>query len=214
MDTLSILLIAGICVLNVFISWWNAYVCGRNWEDAKQAGGFIRVLMWCAAAQSAIGFSSVYIIGLLLAATGYYMAFPSEAMTPADIADLWNYAMSFWYLAVIFPALGSGLVITIHSWMEAYRRRDFGSMAVAGYNTFAQVSNMYRAGSGIGQAGSVLGEAFGKLLGGKGDAKGKVLILAFLLAVVAILAGVLTTATLIQKYARTAPRMSDRAVAA
>lgn len=53
------LLIAGLLALNFFISWFNCYSVGGMWAESKAVGGFARVLAWCGAIQSAIGFSSV-----------------------------------------------------------------------------------------------------------------------------------------------------------
>jgi hypothetical protein len=193
-----------ICTLNSGISWWNAYVCGKIWEDSKTEGGFLHVLVWCAATQSAIGFSLVY----LIAALGGVTVLAPESIPPETIQYLWELTFSIWYIAVIFPLLGTGLIITIHSWMEAVRRKDALSAGIAAYNTYAQVSNMVSAARNSGEAFGMVGDALGSLFKGGGSsdsAKGKVIILAFLMVLVALMAGILTTALLIQKYARTAP---------
>ncbi len=57
-----------ILALNFGISWWNARSCGRAWVESKAVGGSIRVLVWCGAIQSAIGFSSVFLFPMIFAA--------------------------------------------------------------------------------------------------------------------------------------------------
>ncbi|HEX2859166.1 MAG TPA: hypothetical protein VHP58_03095 [Alphaproteobacteria bacterium] len=206
---IMVLIVALICILNFGISWWNAYVCGNVWEDSKTEGGFIRLLVWCAAIQSALGFSSVYIIVLLLATTAL------GVVEPDMVGQLWKITLSFWYLAVIFPLLGTGLIITIHSVMEAIRRKDMLSAGIATYNTVAQVSNMYDAYQNVGATSDVAGEAVGSLFSGgdSDDAKAKLALLALMLVLVAVMAGAVTTYLLIQKYASTAPRVLGKGYA-
>ncbi|MGD0641392.1 MAG: hypothetical protein ABSC22_11650, partial [Roseiarcus sp.] len=116
-----------ILALNFGISWWNARTCGRAWVESKAIGGAIRVLVWCGAIQSAIGFSSVFLFPLLFLANA---AFPDYFT-----ADQLNGAVSLWYLTIIFPALGTGLIITIESWIAAYREHSLMNIGVAAYNT-------------------------------------------------------------------------------
>src|SRR5579883_2125766 len=57
-----------ITALNIGISWLNASVCGRSWEESKACGGIVRLVVWCTAIQSAIGFSSVLVLALVYVA--------------------------------------------------------------------------------------------------------------------------------------------------
>lgn len=186
---MELLLIVGLLVLNAGISWWNAKVCGQAWAETKALGGFMRLVVWSGAIQSAIGFSMVYVfvIGGLGAWTGYIPAKAFVAMT------------QLWYIAVIVPALGTGIIITVHSWIVAYRERDLTSMGMAAWNTFSTGYNIYNASSGIGDAVSKLGDFFGSE---EDDALKRLVIM---VVVFALLAGVLTTATLIKKYEGTLP---------
>src|SRR5262245_19690912 len=119
--------------LNLVISWLNARTCGRAWIEARALGGSIRVLVWCGAVQSAIGFSPVFLFPLIFAANGLFPGY----FTTGDL----NGMVSLWYISIIFPALGTGLIITIESWIRAYRERSLSSMGVAAYNAFAQIHN-------------------------------------------------------------------------
>ena len=175
------------------------------WEESKAQGGFMRLLVWCGATQSAIGFSSVFVILLLGGTSWFAMQDPENA---ENVRYMWEVGMSFWYIAIIFPALGTGIIITLHSWREALRRRDFSSGAVAAWNTYAQASNTIGAVQNMGGAFSKVGEGLGSLFSGKGDAKGKLALLAILIVIVALMLGVLVTALLIQHYARTAPALA------
>lgn len=137
------ILIVVTTIWNVLISFWNARVVGLAWGDrSADYGGFMRVVLWCALVQSAIGFSMPVLMleAVIFRATG--------VLTDAALRNMF----SLWYLMVIVPLLGTGLVIWAHSLVQAYRSRSWGDMAVAGYNTAAMASNVYDASSGIGSA--------------------------------------------------------------
>jgi hypothetical protein len=190
-----------ILALNFAISWWNARSCGRAWAESKAVGGSIRFLVWCGAVQSAVGFSSVFLFPLLFAA---------NALAPDYFTDeQLNGALSLWYLTIIFPVLGTGLIITIESWIAAYRNHSLMNLGLAAYNTFAQVHNAMGAINGVGPAFSAVGKMFASVAGGRGDAKGKAAILGVMIAVgvvvLALSAGVILTAALIHHYAGTVP---------
>jgi hypothetical protein len=112
-------------LLNFGISGWNAYVAGRVWREVS---GFMRLVTWAALILSACGFLQV------AAVICGYIALMQGWINP----DGMNALLSLTYLMIIVPVLGAGLIITIHSWIEAYKRRDFASIALAGWNTLAQ----------------------------------------------------------------------------
>ncbi|MFZ5341775.1 MAG: hypothetical protein ACOZBL_04490 [Patescibacteria group bacterium] len=105
-----------------------------------------------------------------------------------------------WYLMIIIPALGSGMVIWVHSLVEAWKRRDFASIGTAAWNTFAQAHNTYSAISDIPEALSSVGKIFSSK---DGDSKGKGGLLIILIVILAILGGIITTYVLINRYAAT-----------
>ncbi|WP_175787508.1 hypothetical protein [Burkholderia anthina] len=176
--------------LNLAVSWLNCYMLGGIWAESKAVGGFSRVLAWCGAVQSAVGFSSV--IGAVMG----YALFVTGHLPPKVAAG----AVSLWYLLVIIPVIGTGLLITIQSWIVACRERSLLSMGAAAYNTFAQLHNMYGALDGIPEG---LG-AVGKLFDSK-DKDSAPVLLAIVLVVVALGGGILLTALLIRKYAGRLP---------
>lgn len=187
---MNLILIIGLLVVNTFISWYNAKVCGEHWSESKALGGFARVLMWCGAIQSAIGFSMI----LLLAEMGIAIATGSLPQKAVEAAA------SLWYLAVIIPALGTGLIITVHSWIIAIRERSWQNMGAAAWNTFATGHNVYSAANGgVSDALSKVGDLF------DGDDKdGVIAKLVILLVAIALAGGGLLTALLIRKYDRRA----------
>ena len=55
-------MLIGVMILNLVISFLNARNVGRIWAETKAVGGWIRLLAWCGAIQSAVGFTFVYAI--------------------------------------------------------------------------------------------------------------------------------------------------------
>ncbi len=196
-----------ILALNFAISWLNARTCGRAWVESKALGGFIRVLVWCGAVQSAIGFSSVFLFPLIFVANGLFPDYFTEEYV--------NAAVSLWYVTIIFPALGSGLIITIESWITAYRDRSLLNLGRAAYNTLAQVHNTMSAIDSLGPALKSVGEMFTSALSGRGSGKDKAALLGLMIAAVvvaaALAAGTILTIVLIHRYAGTVPLRSPAA---
>ncbi|MBI2038970.1 MAG: hypothetical protein HYT22_01655 [Candidatus Niyogibacteria bacterium] len=180
-------------VLNFGISWFNAWSVGHTWPETQTLGGWPKFLAWCGAVMSACGFTWVYLIvlALIAGAAGWLEPRYVEAM------------LSLGYLVIIAPVLGSGIALTIESWMRFWKQRTFGSGAVAGWNTFAQVYNMYQGVSAIPRALGNVMDVFGDRKSSRDDGdsgKGAMAMLAILLVVVAVAGGVLTT-TLILRHA-------------
>jgi hypothetical protein len=188
---MSTLLLVLLVAVNFGLSWWNAMACGRNWVEARALGGWIKAVVWSAAIQSAIGFSSV--LAILIAAIGGGTGFLDERAL--------RLAMDFWYLLIIFPALATGLIVTIYSWQIAARERDLLSMGTAAYNTLAVAHNAYSAIDSVRTALSGVGTFFES----DKEEGTNLFMLAVLITAVSLLGGVLLTATLIQRYAATIP---------
>lgn len=185
------LIIAGLLVLNLVISWWNCRVVGSMWKESKFVGGFMRVLAWCGAVQAAVGFSSV--IMLVLVFTAY-----ATGHLPAKYAEA---AGSLWYLLIIVPAIGTGLIITVHSLIQAWRERSMVNMGVAAWNTFASASNLYSAASSVPSAFGKVGDLF------KGDKDQQKVALVLLIVAASIGGGIIITAMLVRHYsAKSVPR--------
>ena len=176
----------GICIMNLLISFMNARNCGLIWCESKAIGGWVRFLVWCGAIQSAVGFTSVYmVIAVAVAgATGY---FGSEEI---------RLFLDMVYILLIIPALGSGFVITLSSWIHLARNRSLANLTVAGWNTFAQARNMYHAYHAFGPALESVFNAFG----GSGRSKRKNVNI-IMLAILVLILGVLTTTVIIRRYA-------------
>jgi hypothetical protein len=189
---LNELVLLGLLLLNFGISAWNAYAAGAYLTESRIIGGWIRVVTWCALVMSACGFTWVYLTVLTIGAVAFGKLDPYWA----DIA------FKLGYLALIGPVLGSGLGIWAHSLAEAYRRRSFGSAAVAAWNTYAQVSNAWDAAR---HAPGFLDDVL-KAFGGRGrKSKDDGALMVVLLFVLALAAGAITTGAI--------ARWADRRVA-
>lgn len=173
-------------LLNFVVSWANCWSIGRAWNEAKAAGGWARLLTWCGAVQSAVGFSSVvgFLVGGVLHLAG---------KLPPIVAQG---AVSMWYLFIIVPALTTGLVILVESWRVAIRERSWSSAAAAGYNTIAMGHNLLGASDGIGRAL----EHVGKMLEDE-DGSSNMALLALFLAIGALASGIVLTWLLVRHYA-------------
>lgn len=199
MDFLLIVLLLGV---NGLISWWNCRAVGQAWVEVNAVGGFwMKAVVWSGAFQAVVGFSMIYLFALCGLLT---LLAPVLGITEI-MASVNSIAMSFWYLLIIIPALGTGYILTVHSWIQFAREKSLGNLAGAGWNTFASVYNTYNAIEGIGQSAGVIGEAFSSALGGDGDARAKIFILGVLLAVLSLVGGYYTARYFILKNAATLP---------
>lgn len=183
-----------IMVANVAISFFNARSAGQVWAESRALGGWIRLLAWCAAIQSAIGFTMVYLIvvGYVALSVGY--------LSP----QLFNTLMSLVYLMVIVPAIGTGLIITIQSWIAAFREKSLMNIGVAGWNTFATVYNTYNAVQSFGPALESVTEGLGGLFDSDSDSDSQAYRV-ILLAAIVLLAGVMTTTVIVRRYTASLP---------
>ena len=136
--------------VNLGISWWNARVTGLDWVESKFIGGYPRFMCWMGWVMSAMGFTWCYvlILSLLVHRSGYIDAREMDA------------AISLGYVVVIPGILVSGTFIWIDSVVEAWRQRDLPSIAIATWNTYAEIHNVYSAVSGIGSAFKSIGSLF------------------------------------------------------
>ena len=181
-----------LCLVNLGISFWNARVTGQCWAESKAVGGWIRILVWCGAIQAAIGFSSVYmfLLSTVCVITG---------ILPASTLSAVN---ALFYLLIIVPALGTGLIIMIQSWISLYRERSLANLGGAAWNTFAMAYNTYNAVTSIGQAVDIVSNHFGGMHDDDdGDSDDRII----LLVVFALLAGILTTYVIIRRYEASLP---------
>lgn len=179
-------------ILNFGISYWNAYAAGRFWTETKIIGGWQRFITWCAIIMSACGFTWVYLTLITLFAVSSHKLTPEQGMAMFNLG----------YLVIILPVLGSGMGIWMHSLVQAYRERNFGNIAVAGWNTYAQFHNTWQAASHAPNAIKSVMDAFSPK--GK-DKDGAAAAFMILMVILALFGGMITTALIV--------RWADRKVA-
>lgn len=177
-------------VLNFAISWFNAWSVGRSWAETRAAGGLARFFAWCGAIMSACGFTWCYLVALVL----INQAIPTKYHLPDKYMEA---TFRLGYLMIILPIIGSGLAITVQSWMYFWRRRSFGNGAIAGWNTFADVYNIYQASKAIPESLDFLGA-----LWDSDDDSPIYLKIVIVLAGLALLGGILTTTAIVRTTAR------------
>ena len=135
-----IALIVGIWLLNFAISWFNAWACGKSWNETKHVGGVIHFMNWMGAIMSAMGFTWCYMLFMAwLGATVPFVEQDDGTYATLLTPDMLEAYINLGYLVVIGPILGSGLAITCQSWYQFAKRRTLGNAGVAGWNTFAQI---------------------------------------------------------------------------
>lgn len=180
---LTILLLA----INFFISWSNASYVGRYWSESKEVGGSFRRYVVCGYVMAIAGFTMVYGYILLLIAPfvlEYYN------VKPEIIAIIQQISSDAIYLIVSVPIILSGFRIWILSLKAAWEERTFRYLLNAGWNSYAQISNMVNFAR---NAPSAAGRIIETLLGGSKKRSKKdngTIILAFIAIIIfAILGG-------------------------
>lgn len=192
-------------VINFIISWVNAWSCGRGWAESKRAGGLYHFMNWMGAIMSACGFTWCYLVILTLAG----QAIPPSVVYHGHSLHLPDrYATAIFgigYLMIIVPVIGSGIAITIQSWAYFWKERNFRSGAVAGWNTFADIYNIYEACHAVPEIFGFLKDLWGSE-DESPDVKTFIFGLLIAAAVVCVVGGILTTAAIIRTTARNVAR--------
>lgn len=180
-----------IWLLNLGISIFNAWGCGKTWNFAKAQGGWEYLVLWCGAIMSACGFTWCYLAVLA------FLAHSCNWLSPHYLVIM----LELGYLVIIPAAIGSGLIITIDSWIMFWRQKSVTTGLIAGYNTYAQISNTLDAISFLPQ---VVKDLTGQLGEESDDTTERGWALAVSFVVLAVLFGVLTTRYIILRVAAAA----------
>jgi len=189
-------MIALVWVLNFVISWFNAWGCGRTWNETKYAGGFAHFMNWMGAVMSACGFTWCYSVFLAFIGGIIKIENADKVSVPILSPEQVDGVLALGYLVVIFPIIGSGLVITLQAWKQFWERKTLGNGAVTAWDTFAMVYNISSAMHDVPIATSMVS----KLFEGKKDKNW--IVLALIIA--AAFGGILTTYTILTSTARNA----------
>ena len=181
-------------LINFVISWFNAWGCGKSWNETKTVGGFPHFLNWMGAIMAASGFTWCY-MGIIAVIGANYQVEMDDGTYQAylTMAQLQAFC-DLGYMLIIGPILGSGLVITLHAWRVAWERRTIGNMGITAWDTFAMCYNVGNALHNVPRAGLNLADFFK----GDNDGKGKVIVL----IIMAALGGIVTTYLIITSTAK------------
>lgn len=182
-------------IFNFAVSWFNAWSVGRSWNETKAVGGLTRFMAWCGAVMSASGFTWCYLVILTLINS----AMPHKWQLPQKYSDA---VMALGYLVIILPVIGSGIAITVQSWAYFWRERSFKNGAVAGYNTFADIYNIYESVRAIPEALDIVGKAFGGSSDDDDEGGGRLVLIVIALVGLCLIGGILTTTGIIRCTAR------------
>ncbi|HYK93698.1 MAG TPA: hypothetical protein VEY07_06615 [Thermoplasmata archaeon] len=162
------LLLALIIVFDFVLSLWNAYSSGVIWGLLRSQPGktFSKVSAFAGLGLAFAGMA--YATTIILAWVAWQIGFLA----------IWDflYLVSFDFLVFGAMIIGFGLVVTVQSITIAYRQRNFGSIAIATWNTFAEVWDIATYAQGFQTAASVM----------KGDRRDRSNVTAILLVAVAI----------------------------
>ena len=143
-DILTILILA----IDFGLSIWNAYASGLNVETLRREGGssWLRVVAYSGLglAYSGASYVMVIVVGYAAYALGYVSADAVDGVLGLD----------FLFFGILI--IGFGLMITIQSIIVAFRRRSFGSVAIAIWNVFAEIWDIASYAEGFGEAVSLV----------------------------------------------------------
>jgi len=121
-----------IIIINTLISAYNAYSCGRIWSVCQ---GFMKIAAVAGLIVSVAGFIQTWVL-LIGFITEYFGWLKPDAL---------NALFSMTYVLIVLPVIGSGIILTIQSWIAAVRTRNVGSGAGAVWNTGATAYDIYQA---------------------------------------------------------------------
>jgi hypothetical protein len=178
------------CALNFGISVWNANSVGKVWTESKYIGGGIRVLAVCGYIMAVAGFTMVYtiiILAIIGATQGFgYLDAEQAAVLLQIIGDLS-------YILIACAIIPTGIIITINSVVSFWRRKTLRGGLLAGWNTFATVSNVV-------SAARTMPSAFGRLLNtARNNRNGGIVLLAIIVVALCVLGGYFTTSAIVKR---------------
>lgn len=186
-------------LFNFFISWGNAKNCGRYWSESKVMGGSFRIYVISGYVMSIAGFTMVYWYVLALALP-YVLPIFME-MSENDLMRIMQLSSDMTYILLVLAIVLSGFIIWFKSVANFWERKTLGNGFVAGYNTFAQAHNTINA---CRELPSAFSRVVSFLFDGDDDddIKGKLVAIAIILVIVALLAGYFTASSIMKKADR------------
>lgn len=135
-------------ILDFAISLWNAYSSGYNIGLLNRAGGggWLRAVAY---AGLGLGFAGMaYVMSVVISLGAYYLGYVSAGVAATVLA----------FAFLVFGALiiGFGAMVTVQSIIVAVRRRNFWSILIAIWNSFAEIWDIAVYVESFGDAVSIL----------------------------------------------------------
>ena len=167
--------------LNVLIAWYNARIAGESWDEAKVMGSGYRILVWCLAVESALGFACAYLAALSIA-----------RILPPPVA----LAVTMLSIVLLLPALiVFSFTFLIQSATALWRMQNLRNAGTAAWNAVMSYYHASRA--------KDIPKAFRELRAMlRGKDGGKTLWAALAIVLLALGGGVLSTWLIIRATAR------------
>lgn len=125
-------MLAGMLLLNLMICLWNCYAIGKSWIYTRQIGGFAHIANWMGYLMTVAGLCFCILIPEALIAREFewISARAAEVLVKAGYVVFGG--------VIVF----AGLFVWVDSVAHAVKDRSLTSVASAGWNSFAQASNM------------------------------------------------------------------------
>ena len=181
--------------LNFGISWYNAHTVGRIWSESKHMGKGTRALAVSGYIMSICGFTMVYSIILMLLFS--YLG-PNLMKMPAETsAFLLQLVADLSYVLIALAIIPTGIIITVNSMISFWKRKSLRGGVIAGWNTFATVSNVISAARNMPSAFSRIASSIKNQRG-----NGGIILLAVLIVLIAILGGYFTASAIMKRADR------------
>ena len=149
MADFQLILLVLILAVDFVLSLWNAYAAGLTWAHVRNRPGQ-RFTKGCAVAGVGLAFTGISYVTLIGVA---FAALLVGTLGPSDFL----YLVDLDFLVFGLLLIGFGAVATAQSIAIAYRRRNFGALAVAAWNVFAEVWDLTIYAEGFRDAAAVVG---------------------------------------------------------
>jgi hypothetical protein len=155
-------------IFTLFISTINALTVGSVWRFKGKLSGWMQFIVWSGRIMAVIGFFMVILIVVVWVMYQFSLfeilaqALFNVELTHAAVGLLMESIFNLSYLLIIFPVIGLGLGITVHSWITAFREKSLLSGGLALYNTGATVYNIVNAVRFVPKVSKALYESIGK----------------------------------------------------
>ena len=181
--------------LNFGISWYNAHTVGKIWSESKHMGKGTRAVTVSGYIMSIAGFTMVYSIIIMLLLS--YLGPNLMKMSPEDSAFLLQLVSDLSYVLIVITIIPTGIIITVHSMISFWKRKSLRGGLIAGWNTFATVTNVISAARNVPSAFSRIASSIKSQRGNSA-----IVLLALLIVLAAILGGYFTASAIMKRADR------------